>query len=238
MLKVSLSKNIGPLSIKAHFSVGPNRILALCGSSGTGKTTVINMLAGLEQPVAGKIKLGNRWVYNKQLGINLPPRKRRFGYVFQEGRLFPHLNVRSNLVYGMKLVPESERRIYFEQTVGLLGLGKLLKRRPSRLSGGEKQRVAIGRSLLMNPSLLLMDEPLSSLDEKSKNEIIPYISTIARDIGIPVVYVSHSVEEIRCLADETIHVEVRSSESRFVMGSPNKFPVVEQSHRLKILQSA
>ncbi|MBM3300703.1 MAG: ATP-binding cassette domain-containing protein, partial [Deltaproteobacteria bacterium] len=137
-------------------------------------------------------------------GIDIPPERRRFGYIFQDGRLFPHLSVRSNLTYGLKLTPRSERYVQFDQVVELLGIGHLLNRRPAKLSGGEKQRVAIGRALLTSPHLMLMDEPLASLDEQRKSEVLPFISQLPSEFSVPILYVSHAVEEILNLADNLV----------------------------------
>ncbi len=181
-------------------------ITALCGPSGAGKTSVVNMVAGLLRPDAGFIEVGGRCLFDSERGINLPPEKRRMGYVFQDGRLFPHLSVRSNLTYGMKLLPEAERKISLEQVVELLGIEHLLQRRPKHLSGGEKQRAAIGRALLTAPAALLMDEPLASLDAARKLELLPFIKRINRDFNMPVLYVSHVPHEIKALADVVVRM--------------------------------
>lgn len=206
MLTANLTKHLGPITIKANIAIEKSEIVALYGNSGAGKTTIVNMLAGLIKPSHGKIKLNEDWVFHSKKGIDCPPQKRRFGYVFQEGRLFPHLSVSSNLKYGMKRLPANQRLIGFEQIVSLLRIGHLLERRPKNLSGGEKQRVAIGRSLLMSPKLLLMDEPLSSLDENCKAEILPFISSVSKELSIPVVYVSHSLNEIKALTHSIIRI--------------------------------
>ena len=238
MLFASISGQIGDLSIRARFSVGRDSILVLCGPSGAGKTTIINMLAGLLEPGGGKIQINGECVFNSHLGINLPPQKRRFGYVFQEGRLFPHLSVHSNLIYGMKLLPESDRKFGFDQVIDMLGIERLLSRRPARLSGGEKQRVAIGRSLLMSPSLLLMDEPLASLDDDNKAGIMPFISAITRDLHIPVIYITHSKEEIDVLADKVIRVENGIAVERPMAHIKNTKPAPEFVPTGGLLQSA
>jgi molybdate transport system ATP-binding protein len=162
------------------------------------------MIAGLARPDSGLIVVGGRILFNSARGVNLPPEKRRLGCVFQDGRLFPHLSVRSNLTYGMKLVAPSERRIPPEQVVALLGIEHLLDRSPKNLSGGEKQRVAIGRALLISPAALLMDEPLASLDPARKDELIPYIARVGRKFSMPVLYVSHSLPEIRRLTETVV----------------------------------
>ncbi len=151
--------------------------------------------------------MNGQCLFDSARGINVPPEKRRVGYVFQDARLFPHLSVRTNLTYGMRLVPQSERYVHFDQVVRLLGIAPLLDRRPAKLSGGEKQRVAIGRALLCSPSLLLMDEPLASIDGGRKSELLPFISRIGRDFSTPIMYVSHLLEEIERLAHHLVLLE-------------------------------
>src|SRR3546814_641157 len=162
------------------------------------------MLAGLLRPTRGRIVLRGQTLFDSQRGIDLPPERRRLGYVFQEGRLFPHLSVRHNLLYGYRRAPAAERSIGLDRVVGLLGLESLLKRRPGTLSGGEKQRVALGRALLANPRLLLMDEPLAALDQPRKEEILPFIEHLKAELDLPVVYVSHAMQEILRLADTLV----------------------------------
>ncbi len=180
---------------------GATGITALFGRSGSGKTTLVNLLAGLTRPDRGRIILGGRILFDSERGIDLPPEQRRMGYVFQEGRLFPHLHVRDNLSYGMKRRAGNGQGLSFDHVVGMLELRHLLERRPGNLSGGEKQRIAIGRALLSNPELLLLDEPLASLDAARKNEILPFLERLRDDLGIPMIYVSHNMEEIVRLAD-------------------------------------
>ena len=174
------------------------------GRSGAGKTTVVNMLAGLERPDDGRIAVADRVLFDGDRGIDLAPEKRRLGYVFQEDRLFPHLSVRGHLSFGARRAPAAERRIDFDTVVALLDLGALLSRRTARLSGGEKQRVAIGRALLACPSLLLMDEPLASLDARRRAEIMPFIENLRDRLGVPIVYVTHNIDEIIRLADTVV----------------------------------
>jgi molybdate transport system ATP-binding protein len=162
------------------------------------------MIAGLVRPDRGHIVLDGRVLFDSSAGIDIPAEERRIGYVFQEGRLFPHQTVRRNLLYGHELVLEAERYVKFEQIVQLLGLDDLLERRPGDLSGGEKQRVAIGRALLANPRLLLLDEPLAALDARRKDEILRYIELMHEEVHIPMVYVSHAVEEVVRLADTVV----------------------------------
>jgi len=175
-------------------------ITAVFGQSGSGKTTLLRCLAGLERSSIGFLRLGSDVWQDESRGIFVPIYDRPVGYVFQEARLFPHLTVRSNLTYGLKRTQESERRISLEQVVDILGIAPLLERRPQKLSGGEQQRVAIGRALLTSPRLLLLDEPLSSLDTQRKREILPFIQRLHRELEIPALYVSHSASEILQLA--------------------------------------
>ncbi|MCL5125245.1 MAG: molybdenum ABC transporter ATP-binding protein [Deltaproteobacteria bacterium] len=204
MLEVTIHKKLGSFTINVAFSSGDSGITAIFGPSGSGKTSVINMVAGLLKPDQGQIYFDSEPLFDSEKKINVPPNKRRLGYIFQDGRLFPHLSVRSNLTYGMNLIPKNGRRLGFYDVVNMLDLGDLLHRRPAKLSGGEKQRVAIGRALLTSPSLLLMDEPLSSLDGRRKSEILPFISKMQKKFLIPVLYVSHSTDEILSIADSVI----------------------------------
>ncbi len=211
MLKVSIIKLQGAFSVNASFVDDGTGITALFGRSGAGKTSVINMIAGLVRPDEGHISVHGKTFFDSETKIDIPTHKRRFGYIFQDGRLFPHLSVKSNLTYGMKLVRPSERYVEFEQVVELLGIGHLLERRPSKLSGGEKQRVAIGRSLLTSPQLLLMDEPLASLDDERKCEVLPFIARLPKAFSVPILYVSHSVDEIITLADRVVIMDSGST---------------------------
>lgn len=204
MLELNVRKKFGAFTVQVAFSTGDSGITAIFGPSGAGKTSIINMVAGLLEPDHGRISLDNQPLFDSTKGINVTPNKRRIGYIFQDGRLFPHLSVKSNLTYGMKLVPKKDRRLSFDKVVDLLDLAGLLHRRPSKLSGGEKQRVAIGRALLTSPSLLLMDEPLSSLDGQLKAEILPFVSKMQRKSMIPALYVSHSIDEILLIAERVI----------------------------------
>ncbi len=207
MLEVTVRKRLGRFAIEASFVSQGVGVTALFGRSGAGKTSVVNMVAGLLRPEAGRIVVNDHVMFDSVSGVNVPPEKRRIGYVFQDGRLFPHLSVRGNLTYGMKLVSPAQRYLSLSQVVDLLGIGHLLEARPVRLSGGEKQRVAIGRALLTSPRLLLMDEPLASLDEPRKAEVLPFIARLTGELSIPILYVSHDVDEIACLADKVIIVE-------------------------------
>lgn len=207
MLEVRIKKTQGDFVVDAAFKLNGTGITALFGKSGAGKTSVINMVAGLSRPDEGRIAVNGTVYYDSNQGINVRTEKRRFGYIFQDGRLFPHLSVRSNLMYGMKLIPSSERFLGFDQVVDVLGIDRLLNRRPANLSGGEKQRVAIGRALLTSPHLVLMDEPLASLDNERKNELLPFIAMMQKEFSIPILYVTHSVQEIINLAHNVVIIE-------------------------------
>ncbi|MSP48207.1 MAG: molybdenum ABC transporter ATP-binding protein [Alphaproteobacteria bacterium] len=196
---IDIRNRLGRFDLDVRFSA-PAGLTALFGPSGAGKTSVINIIAGLVRPDHGRVAVDGEVLVDAELGIFVPTHRRRIGYVFQEGRLFPHLTVRQNLVYGRWFAPAAGRRDDLGHVVGLLGLGALLDRRPGRLSGGEKQRVAIGRALLSSPRIILMDEPLASLDEARKAEILPYIERLRDETRVPIVYVSHSVTEVARLA--------------------------------------
>lgn len=204
MLDLQMTKQQGEFRVDISFVATDIGVTALFGQSGAGKTSLINMVAGLACPDRGHIIVNGRTLFDAAKGINVPPEKRRMGYVFQDGRLFPHLSVKSNLTYGMHLTPPSERHVALADVVDLLGLGHLLHRRPAKLSGGEKQRVAIGRALLTSPALLLMDEPLASLDKSRKAEVLPFLSRLCAEMAIPIIYVSHALEEVLALADTMV----------------------------------
>jgi molybdate transport system ATP-binding protein len=202
MIEIDVEKRLGAFTLAARFATPAEGITALYGRSGTGKTTLVNMLAGLVRPDRGRIAVAGEVLFSSDKGIDLPPERRRLGYVFQEGRLFPHYSVRGNLTYGRRRVAGAGPD--FDAVVALLGLEALLDRRIGDLSGGEKQRVAIGRALLAEPRLLLMDEPLASLDAPRKAEILPFIERLRGELGIPVIYVSHAMDEILRLADTLV----------------------------------
>ncbi len=204
MLEVSVEKRLGAFQLDARFECETSGVVAFFGRSGAGKTTLVNMMAGLLKPDRGRISVNGTALFDSDRRLDVPPERRRLGYVFQEGRLFPHLSVRGNLTYGFNRAPAAERRIELDQIVALLGLEDLLARRPRDLSGGEKQRVALGRALLANPRLLLMDEPLAALDQPRKEEILSFIERLRDELAIPIVYVSHSMPEIVRLADTMV----------------------------------
>ncbi len=178
-------------------------VTALFGPSGCGKTTVLRSLAGLER-AAGRVAFGGEVWQDDAAGLFVPTHRRAIGYVIQEAALFPHLDVRRNLAYGMKRVAPAERRVELDQVIELLGIGHLLERRPDTLSGGERQRVAIARALATSPKLLLMDEPLAALDAQRKAEVLPYLDRLHGELGLPIVYVSHSIDEVAHLASHLV----------------------------------
>lgn len=202
-LSVAVELEQGAFHLDAAFTCGEG-ITALFGQSGAGKTTLVNAIAGLVRPRMGRITLDGETLFDAGQGIHVPARKRRFGYVFQEGRLFPHLTVRQNLTFSRMFQPVKQSAAELDHIVELLGLRELLERRPGDLSGGEKQRVALGRALLAGPRVLLMDEPLASLDAHRRDEILRYIELLRDEVRIPIIYVSHSVEEVVRLADTVV----------------------------------
>lgn len=223
-LSVAVEHELGRFRLDARFTCEEG-VTALFGQSGAGKTTVVNAIAGLLRPARGRITLDGETLFDADRGIHVPARKRRFGYVFQEGRLFPHLTVRQNLTYSRWFGSGTPGAADVGHIVELLGLGDLLERRPARLSGGEKQRVAIGRALLAPPRVLLLDEPLASLDAHRRNEILQYLERVRDEVKIPVVYVSHSVEEVVRLASTVVLIAsgrvVAAGEVEEVMGRPD-----------------
>jgi molybdate transport system ATP-binding protein len=203
MIDVEIDQRVGSFHLAVKFSAGAP-IVGLFGRSGAGKSSVINAIAGIATPARGRIRINDVTLFDSAEGINVPPEDRRIGYVFQDALLFPHMDVRSNLHYGQRLRSSADRFIEEARVVELLGLGGLLQRKPNTLSGGEKQRAAIGRALLAQPRILLMDEPLAALDIPRKTEILDYIERLRDELGIPIVYVSHSVAEISRLADTVV----------------------------------
>ncbi len=201
-LDVSLRSRIGDFALEAAFTAGPG-VTALFGHSGSGKTTILKMIAGLLSPDRGRIVADEQILLDTDDAIDLPAERRRVGMVFQDARLFPHLTVMRNLTYG-RWAGRRKATVDFERICDMLGLRAMLTRHPDSLSGGEKQRVAIGRALLSDPALLLMDEPLASLDEKRKREILPYLEEIRDTTGLPIVYVSHDMDEVARLADTLV----------------------------------
>jgi len=206
MLAVDVEKRLGGLNLSVCFEAA-HGATALFGPSGAGKTSVVNMIAGLLTPDRGAITLDDTALFDDTKNIDVPAHRRRIGYVFQEGRLFPHLNVRQNLDYGRRMSGQTRDASEFERVTALLDIGRILERRPGKLSGGERQRVAVGRALLMRPRLLLLDEPLASLDAGHKREILPYLVRLRDDAGIPIVYVSHLPAEVRRIATTVVRID-------------------------------
>lgn len=207
----------------------PDGLTVLFGRSGSGKTTVINAVAGLIQPDQGRI-VSDEWVvFDSSKGIDLPPHQRRIGYVFQDSRLFPHLNVAQNLAYGRRFAPPGASGPTETEIIEMLGLSPFLARKPAHLSGGEKQRVAIGRALLSKPRLVLADEPLAALDDKRKQEILPYFERLRDQIKVPVIYVSHSAAEVSRLATTVVALEngkvIRQGPAAEVLSDPQITPL-------------
>lgn len=217
---------LGHFLLDVAFAAPGRGVTALFGRSGTGKTTTLRCMAGLVRAPEGTMRLGGACWQDSGRGVFLPAHRRPVGYVFQEPRLFPHLTVRSNLDYGWKRVPPADRRVSREDTVALMGVTPLLDRDPAGLSGGERQRVAIARALLTSPALLLMDEPLAGLDAASRAEILPYLERLHEELAIPVIYVSHVLDEVARLADHVVLLEAGR-----VRGSG---PLAEVSTRLDL----
>lgn len=211
---VSLARSSG-FRLEASFTAPDAGVTALFGRSGCGKTTLIQLVAGALRPDSGRIAVDGETFVDTKAGIFLPMERRGIGYVFQDARLFPHMSVETNLRYGERRAKRAHS-IGFDAVVGMLGIGHLLKRRPHTLSGGERQRVAIGRALLSQPRMLLMDEPLASLDEMRKSEILPYLERLRDELRLPILYVSHSVEEVLRLSDKVAVL----SEGRILASGP------------------
>lgn len=203
MLRVDVEKQLGEFSLSASFA-SEGRVTGLFGASGAGKSSLINMIAGLLRPDRGTIVIDGETLDDTAAGIHVPTWRRRIGYVFQDARLFPHLNVAQNLDYGRRMNRLAADPAQHTRVVDLLDIGALLDRRPGKLSGGERQRVALGRALLSKPRLLLLDEPLGALDEARKLEILPYLVRLRDEANIPMVYVSHDVAELRQLATQIV----------------------------------
>ncbi len=205
-LSMNVSKSFADFTLSAGFSVDGDRI-GVFGVSGSGKSTLVSMLAGLLVPDSGEIVLDGQCLFSSAGGINLRPEQRRIAMVFQQHCLFPHLNVRNNLLYGFRRCPAEYRTIDFNVLAGVLKLDGLLERSVTNLSGGEKQRVALGRAILANPRLLLMDEPLSALDDSLRFQIIPYLRSVSEHFGIPYLFISHSLVEMRLMTDNALVFE-------------------------------
>ncbi|MBX3596087.1 MAG: molybdenum ABC transporter ATP-binding protein [Rhizobiaceae bacterium] len=224
--------------IDAQFE-SAGRLLAIFGPSGSGKTSLSNMISGLLNPNKGRIIVGGRTFVDTGRGIFVPPHLRRVGYVFQDGRLFPHLNVGQNLKFGEWFTPRAERYAQLDRVTDMLGIAHLMSRRPASLSGGEKQRVAIGRALLASPRLLVMDEPLASLDDPRKEQILPYIERLRDELKIPVVYVSHSIAEVSRLATDIVVLSAGrltfAGQIADLMRRPDLLPIEERNESGAVL---
>jgi molybdate transport system ATP-binding protein len=205
MFDVSVQAMLGEFNLDASFR-SESIVTALSGPSGSGKSSIVAAIAGLLTPKRGRIAVNGRTLYDSEGRIGIPAQKRGMRVVFQESRLFPHFTVAQNLMFGRWLAGK-KRDAQFDEIVALLGIEPLLSRRPRKLSGGERQRVAIGRALLAEPQALLLDEPLASLDAARKNEIIPYLTQLVANAKIPVLYVSHSRDEIELLAQTIVKID-------------------------------
>jgi molybdate transport system ATP-binding protein len=243
MLSVAVAHRFGSFVLDAAFD-SAGGLTALFGRSGAGKTSLINAIAGLLRPERARIVVDGAVLTDTAAGVFVATRRRRIGYVFQEGRLFPHLTVRQNLLYGRWFAPPIDTRGAgsageVDQIVELLGIAGLLQRRPAHLSGGEKQRVAIGRALLARPRLLVMDEPLASLDEARKTEILPYIERLRDEAGVPIVYVSHQVAEVTRLATTMVVLNegriAAIGPTAAIMGRIDLFPLTGRAEAGAIL---
>jgi molybdate transport system ATP-binding protein len=243
MLSVQVTHRLGEFTLDAQFE-SEGGLTALFGRSGAGKTSLVNAIAGLIRPERGRIDVDGAVLTDTATGRFVPAHLRRVGYVFQEGRLFPHLSVRQNLLYGRWFARRSEghgaeRGGEFDHIVGLLGIDHLLTRRPANLSGGEKQRVAIGRALLARPRVLVMDEPLASLDERRRGEILPYIERLRDEMRVPIVYVSHSIPEVARLATTLVVLSegkvAAIGPTAEVMGRIDLFPLTGRAEAGAIL---
>ncbi|MHA2707856.1 molybdenum ABC transporter ATP-binding protein ModC [Vibrio owensii] len=226
-IEIQFKQSLGETDFDIDLSLPGNGISALFGRSGAGKTTLINVISGLVTPKEGKVSIGDHVLFDSNAGINLPTHKRKIGYVFQDSRLFPHYSVKGNLLYGVVEKDDD----YFDKVTELLAIKPLLKRFPISLSGGEKQRVAIARALLSKPNLLLMDEPLASLDMPRKREVMPFLEELSEQVNIPIVYVTHSLQEILRLAQ---HLSILDKGRIMTSG---KLEEVWASHAMRPWQS-
>ena len=203
--EVDVRRRLGETVVATRFAAADG-LTALYGPSGVGKSSVLNMIAGLLRPDSGRIAIEGTVLFDSARGVDIPPERRRIGYVFQDGRLFPHLSVRANLLYGARLDETAEAAMTLDEAVGVLGVGHLLERRPRTLSGGEARRIAIGRALLRGPRVLLMDEPLSGVDPARREEILALIERLRDRLGLPILYVSHDRGEVERLAGTVVEM--------------------------------
>ena len=232
MLKLSFRKRLGNFRLEIDHTI-TEKVTAFLGPSGSGKSTLLNCISGILHPDEGELLFSGQTLYSSAQKKCLPPEKRHFGYVFQEGFLFPHLKVRQNISYGRSRRLDGRKRIDTDTIIDILEIGELLDRYPSQLSGGQRQRVAIARALGMSPRLLLMDEPLTSLDAGLKNRILPYLYHIKQAFDIPLLYVTHSISEVMALADEAFLLSegriTARGEPHQLLTSPSALPVAQMT---------
>jgi molybdate transport system ATP-binding protein len=239
-LDVAIQHRFATFTLDVAFTA-PAGITALFGRSGAGKTTVVNVVAGLIRPDQGRISVNSHRLLDTQAGFELPTHRRKLGYVFQDARLFPHLSVRHNLLFGRWFSGTARSEDELGHVVDLLGIAGLMSRRPGTLSGGERQRVAIGRALLSQPRMLLMDEPLAALDEARKAEILPYVERLRDELEIPILYVSHAVPEVARLATTIVALSdgrvVRQGAAADILADPTLFPLMGRREAGSILNA-
>ena len=231
MLALDLELSQGSFALHGQLTLA-QPVSGLFGPSGCGKSTLLRAIAGLTRPRAGYITLDGTHLFDTQRRIDLPPHRRRVGLVFQDSQLFPHLSVQHNLLYGFKLLPPAQRQFTPAQIIDLLDIGHLLHRKPRHLSGGERQRVALGRTLLASPRLLLLDEPLAALDEGRKQQILPFLRRVRDELRLPMLYVSHAINEILSL---TPYLAVM--ENGRILGQGPFLEVIRQDHILSLARS-
>ena len=218
MIEVDVGLRLGAFDLEVAFRNGEG-VIALFGQSGSGKSLTLSLIAGLMRPDRGRVILDDETLVDVECGIFVPMNRRRIGLVFQDSNLFPHLSVKQNLLFGRWFAPRRDREIEFDAVIETLGIGELLGRRPGRLSGGERQRVAIGRALLSCPKLLLFDEPLAALDMRRKLEIMPLIEQVRDEFKVPIVYISHAIEEVIRLATTIVVIDAGRVKA---IGSPGE----------------
>ena len=239
-LELSITHRFGNFLLQVGIQA-TDGITALFGRSGAGKTTVAQAVSGLLTPQQGRIALAGSVLFDHRRGINIAPHKRRIGYVFQDGRLFPHMSVASNLRFGMRFAAAPLTETNQQRIIDMLGLGELLTQRPGTLSGGEKQRVSIGRALLSDPRMLIMDEPLVALDSPRKAEILPYLERLRDDAALPILYISHAVDEIARLADTLVLLQagrvMHAGSAVDILADPVAVPLIGVRHAGAILMA-
>ena len=234
-----LSKTYGEFHLGLDLELNPG-ITALYGPNGSGKSTTLDCIAGLVAPDSGEVRLGGRTLFSSQERVNLPPERRRIGYVFQESLLFPHLTVLENILYGYRRTPEASRSVEIDALVETLALEPLLKRRPAGLSGGEARRVALARAIATSPEMLLLDEPLASLDGAYRGRALRSLKTLCRQLGLSMLYVSHAISEVLALADHAIALRegavVASGPPHGVLRHPGVRPLVAEEALENLLE--